>query len=228
MPDGVFAWALGSLPSAVALCNPWLTMLSGLLALVWFVVELRTEFLSAVFFVAAFPLFLSAELYVLARGRASTTLFLMFVASLILWLGSVLALMWTDGRSGLEFSSEHVFVGVALFILAYAASRWLHMRESARARDFGAVLSLWTLRFALLSMLVLSFDAPWERLLSVDWDHQASMWIVITAIATIALWVGSKSANLWLLLGITVVCGATMIAGNYSGKLSTARPARAI
>ena len=35
MPDGVFWWALGSLPFAVLLCNTWLTLFSGLLALLW-------------------------------------------------------------------------------------------------------------------------------------------------------------------------------------------------
>ena len=36
MPEGVFLWALGSLPFAVLLCNARLTLFSGLLAVLWF------------------------------------------------------------------------------------------------------------------------------------------------------------------------------------------------
>ena len=39
MPDGVFWWALGSLPFAVLLCSAGLTLFSGLLALLWFFLE---------------------------------------------------------------------------------------------------------------------------------------------------------------------------------------------
>ena len=117
MPDGVFWWALGSLPFAVLLRSEPLAIFSGLLALLWFVVEWRTGFLTPEFFCAAFPLFLAAELYVLARARAGTLLFLAFVVSSVLWFETVLALLWMDdGR--LEATAEHAFVGVAVFILA--------------------------------------------------------------------------------------------------------------
>jgi len=211
MPDGVFLWALGSLPFAVVLCNAWLTLLSGLLALTWFVLEFNTEFLSATFFVSVFPLFLVAESYVLAKGRASPLLLLIFVASLVLWFETALALMWAEGGSRLEYTSEHAFVAAALFILAYAVGRWLDMQESAKARDYGTVLSLWTLRFALLLLIVLSFDAPWERLLSASWDHETSMWIIVAAAVAAAFWISWKSKSRWLLFGITVGSGATMI-----------------
>ena len=196
MPDGVFLWALGSLPFAVVLCNAWLTLFSGLLALLWFYLELGTGFLAPVFFVAAFALFLAAELYVLARARTSVLLFLTFVAGLVLWFETLLSLLWMDDRGRLEFSAEHVFVGVALFMLAHAASHWLHAQEDGKAKDYGAVLSLWTLRFALLSMLVLSFEAPWAGLIGSEWSHQTSMWPVVAALAAAALWIGSKTARL--------------------------------
>ena len=212
IPDGVFVWALGSLPFAVVLCNARLALLSGLLALTWFVLEFRTGFLSATFFVSAFPLFLVAESYVLAKGRASPLLFLVFVASLVLWFETALALMWADGAGRLEYTSEHAFVAAALFILAYAVGRRLDMQESAKARDHGTALSLWTLRFALLLLIVLSFDAPWEQVLSADWDHQTSMWIIIAAVVAAALRIGWKSASRWLLFGMTVGSGTTMIA----------------
>ena len=212
MPDGVFLWALGTLPFAVLLCNTWLTLFSSFLALLWFFLEFRTGFLAPAFLAAAFPLFLAGELYVLMRARASALLFLVFVGSLALWFETVLSLMWMDGRGRLEFSAEHVFVGVALFIVAHAASQWLHAKEDGKARDYGVVLSLWTLRFALLWMLVLSFEAPWVGLLRSDWDHQTSMWIIVAALAASSLWLGSKTASLPALLGLAVLCGGAMAA----------------
>ena len=212
MPDGVFLWAFGSLPFAVLLCNAWLTLFSGLLALLWLYLEFRTGFLAPVFLAAAFPLFLAAEAYVLMRARASTLLFLIFVASLILWFETLLSVVWMDERARPEFSAEHVCVGAALFFLANAVSHWLHASESVKAKDYGAVLSLWTLRFALLSMLVLSFEAPWARLLGSDWSHQTSMWIVVAILAATALWIGSRRAKLPGLLALVVLCGVPMVA----------------
>ena len=212
MPDGVFLWALGSLPFAVLLCNARLTLFSGLLALLWLYLEFRTGFLAPVFLAAAFPLFLAAEAYVVVRARASTLLFLTFVASLVLWFETLLSLLWMNDRGRLEVSAEQVFVGVALFMLAHAASHWLSAREEEKAKDYGVVLSLWTLRFALLWMLVLSFEAPWAGLLRSDWSHQTSMSLIVAGLAVIALWVGSKTARLPNLLALVVLCGAPMIA----------------
>ena len=212
MPNGVFLWALGSLPFAVLLRNNRLMLFSALLAVLWFYLEFRTGFLAPTFFAAAFALFLAAELYVLLKARASIALFLTFVASFILWFETVLSLLWMDDRGRLEFSAEHVFAGVALFLLAHAASHWLHARESAKARDYGAVLSLWTLRFALLSMLVLSFEAPWAGLLRSDWSHQTSMWLVLAALGATALWIGHGTGRLSNLLALVVLCGAPMVA----------------
>ena len=217
LPDGVFWWALGSLPFAVLLCSPWLTLFSGLLALLWFYLELRTGFLSATFFSWVFPLFLAVELYVLvalarSEGRASVLLFLTFVASLALWFETLLATLWMDGRGPLEFSAEHVFVGAALFMVAHAASHWLHARDGPKAKDYGAVLSLWTVRFTLVGMLVLSYDRPWLYMIRSDWNHQVSMWIIVAVLAAAALWGGSKTGKLSALLAPTVLAGGAMIA----------------
>lgn len=211
MADGVFLWALGSLPFAVLLRNTWLALFSSLLALVWFYLEFRTGFLAPAFFFTAFPLFLAAELYVLAKARANTVLFLVFVAGLFLWFEAMLYVTWTYGSSWSEPLEELVFVGAALLILARAAGGRLNAGESGKAKDYGAVLCLWTLRLALAWMLVFSFKGPWEGLLSSAWNHQASMWVIVAAIASAALWLGYKTENLPVVLVPVVLCGAVMI-----------------
>ena len=231
MPDGVFWWALGSLPFAVLLCSPWLTLMSGLLALLWFYLEFRTGFLNATFLSSVFPVFLAVEIYVLvaltrSEGRASVLLFLTFIASLFLWIQTVLATIWMVGRGrGAEWfdghgywserhgfwSEEHVFVGAALFILAHAAGHWLHARDGAMARDYGAILSIWTLRFALVGMFVMSFELPWAKLITAEWNHLATMWIVVAALVAAALRLGSKTGTLAPLLALAALAGGTML-----------------
>ena len=212
IPDGVFWWALGSLPFAVLLRSPWLTLMSGLLALVWLYLEHTTWLLNATFLAFAFPVFLAAELYVLARARANALLFLTFVASLILWFQTALGTMWMDGRSRVEWSAEQVFVGAALFLVAHAAAHWLHARDGAKARDYGALLSTWTVRLALVGLLVMSFELPWEKLIAAQWNHQASMWIVVAALAAAALRLGSNTGTLARNLLLAAIAGGTMVA----------------
>ena len=217
MPDGAFWWALGSLPFAVLLRSPWLALMSGLLALNWLYLEHKAWLLDATFLSFAFPVFLAVELYVLARARASALLFLTFVASLILWFQTVLVTIWMEERSRSVWSAEHVFVGAALLIVAHAAGHWLNARDGAKARDYGALLSIWTLRFALVGMLVMSFELPWERLITAQWNHQASMWIVVAALAAAALWLGSKSGTLTPILLLAALAGGTMAAVVVTG-----------
>ena len=207
MPDGVFWWAIGSLPFALLLCSPWLTVFSGMLALVWFVLEY-----SAGFFAVWFPVFIAAEIYVLVRGRPNVLLFLVCVASLLVWVETSLSMLWTEGWIRFDFSSEHFFVSVALFILAYAASHWLHARSEARAKDYGVVLWLWTMRFALLVLFVLSFERPWIELITSQWGHQPSMWIIVATLLAISLGIGWRTGTLLPILVLCVLCSSAMVA----------------
>ncbi len=207
MADGVFWWALGSLPFGVLLRNSWLTLFSCLLALLWFFIEY-----SMGFFPTLFPLFIAAALYVLIKGRPSTLLFLTAVASVGLWIEASLSAAWAGERYRLELHAEHFLVSVALFIFAYAFSHWLHARDSGRAKDYGVLLSLWTLRFGLIAMLVLSYEEPWEGLIRSDWNYQASMWQMVMVLLGTSLWLGWKTEKLQTLAPIVAFCSLSMIA----------------
>ena len=207
MPDGVFWWAIGSLPFALLLCSPWLTVFSGMLALVWFFLEY-----SAGFFAVWFPVFIAAEIYVLVRGRPNVPLFLVCVASLLVWVETSLSMLWTEGWIRFDFSPEHFFASVALFILAYAASHWLHARSEARAKDYGVVLWLWAMRFALLALFVLSFEGPWTELITSQWGHQPSIWIIVATLLAISLGIGWRTGTLLPILVSCVLCSSAMVA----------------
>ncbi|MBB3063613.1 DUF2157 domain-containing protein [Microbulbifer rhizosphaerae] len=181
MPDGVFWWALGCLPFAVLLRNPWLALQAGVLALVWFFLEV-----SLGFYPVLFPLFIAAFLWVLWCGRESILLLLLVVAGIGFWTEYSLAAWWRDSGH-FDFRAENLAVGVALFIALYALGHWLAARTSAVARDYGAVLSIWSLRFGLVLMLVLSFAGPWEELIEAEWRYWLPMTVVSGLLAAIAL-----------------------------------------
>ena len=207
MPDGVFWWALGSLPFAVLLRNSWLALLSGTLALVWFFLEYAFGF-----FALWLPVFIAAEIYVLIRGRPSLPLFLLCVVSLFVWIETSLSMLWIEERVRWEFSPEHFFVSVALFILAYAASHWLHARGDAKAKDYGVVLALWTLRFAFLCLFVLSFEEAWVKLITSDRNASFTIWIIVALLMAISLGLGSRTGSLRPLVVVCALSGAAMVA----------------
>jgi len=217
MPDGVFWWALGSLPFGLLLRNTWLTLFSCLLAIVWFCLEY-----SMGFFPTLFPLFIAAGLYVLVQGRSSTLLFLTVVASVGLWIEASLSLAWAGEGGSLEVHPEHFLVSAALFIFAYGFSHWLHAREQAKAKDYGVLLSLWTLRFGLIAMAILSYEEIWVELIGEHWSHQVSMWQVIIILLGGSLWLGWKTGTLRTLIPIVAFSALSMIAVVFSNNYAHA------
>lgn len=207
MPDGVFWWALGSLPFGVLLKNSWLTLFSILLATLWFVLEFGMGF-----FPALFPLFIVAALYVLYTGPSSSLLFLTTVASIGLWIEAVLSAVWAGDSYDYTIHMEHLLVSVALFVWAYAVSGWLYAQGSHKAKDYGVLLSLWALRFGLIALFVLSFEDPWETLIESDWDQQTSMWLCVIALLAASLWFAWQGRILQFLLPVAVFASLSMIA----------------
>ncbi|CAA0104219.1 Uncharacterised protein [BD1-7 clade bacterium] len=203
MPDGVFWWALGSLPFGVLLRNTWLTLFSAVLSLVWFYLEYQMGF-----FPTLFPLFMVASAYVLVRGPQSTLLFLAFVGGSMLWVEALLGWFWDGGSYAMAPQPEHLLVTVALFILAFAFSQWLIRVNHGRARDYGVVLSVWSLRFALFALLIMSFESPWRALLKEDWLHQASMWPMVGILLSAALIVARAAKQLPM---VSVICGYVLL-----------------
>ncbi|SDJ50892.1 DUF2157 domain-containing protein [Microbulbifer yueqingensis] len=205
MPDGIFWWALGSLPFAVFTRNPWLAMQSGLLALLWFFIEV-----SFGFYPALFPLFVLAQLFVLLRGPQSVLLLLLVIASTGFWVEYSLAALWREAESFYLFDlhAEHLAVAAAMFLLLSVFGQWLYRREGTKSRDYAAVISIWCLRFAVVSLVVLGFAGPWEELLDAAWQHPLGMWLVLVLFAVPTLWLarsadrlvlaGALTASLWL------------------------------
>ncbi|SDZ77576.1 DUF2157 domain-containing protein [Microbulbifer marinus] len=215
MPDGVFWWALGCLPFALLTKNPWLALQANLLAAIWFFMQI-----SYGFYPALFPLFILASVYVLRHGRQSIVLLLVVLGSIGFWVEYSLAALWRDADQFFLFDlhAENLAVAVALFILLFAFSQWLRLRPASDAKDYAAVISVWCLRFTLITLLVLSFAAPWRQLLEADWNHLLSMWLVIVLLSAAALWLatraGGRLSSALLLGAFAVVLLAVTVSGD--------------
>ncbi|MFA0813548.1 DUF2157 domain-containing protein [Microbulbifer epialgicus] len=205
MPDGVFWWALGCLPFALITRSPWIALQANALALVWFYLQV-----SMGYYPMWFPLFILTSLFVLMRGRGSISLLLVFLVSIGFWIEYSLSEFWRVQAQGfkLDLHPENLAVAIFLFALLYSFGHWLALKKTTIAQDYAAVISVWCLRFALITLLLFSFASPWESLINAGWDHLWSMWLVVAAVgtATLALAVPTRRLiSTGILLALTTI-----------------------
>ena len=70
MPDGVFWWALGTLPIGLLTKNTWLTLFSLALSILWFFMEMKYGFYGVLF-----PIFILASAWILIQGKQNIFFF---------------------------------------------------------------------------------------------------------------------------------------------------------
>ena len=160
MPDGVFWWAVGTMPFAVLLRSHVLMLFTLVLAFIWLCVELQAQF-----YPAAFPVFVAAAVYVLAEQRTKTTLFLLTVLTTVVWVEVSVGTWWHSNRWPRVYV-DHVYVTVGLAVLVFGFGQFLSARNDERWRAYGAALRFWTIRLALVVLLLMSFEDPWRALIS--------------------------------------------------------------
>jgi uncharacterized membrane protein len=182
-PDGIFWWAMGILPMAVLTESAPIMMLSVGLGFIWFFVESSLNF-----YPALFPVFLAATAWYLFRGRQSYILFLALISGIAFWAEYALAWMISDAP-GFQPGPENIAVGAGLVIFLHGLSKWLLQKKGHIQGDYGALLSVWVLRFAIISLAVLSFREPWRELIKSQWNMPG---------LTIALSVLLSASALWL------------------------------
>lgn len=190
MPDGIFWWALGCLPFALLTNSRAITLQTMILAIIWFLVEVDMGF-----YPTLFPLFIITALIVLKRAKQSILLLLLVIFGIGLWTEYSLAQLWRD-TNHFKFQAEHIAVSVSLFICLYALSYWLRLRDSVIAKDYASVLALWSLRFTLVFMIILSFEEPWRELIQANWENSFSMGIIVLALSATSLLLVVKTNSL--------------------------------
>lgn len=192
MPDGVFWWAVGTMPFAVLLRSHVLMLFTLVLAFIWLCVELQAQF-----YPAAFPVFVAAAVYVLAEQRTKTTLFLLTVLTTVVWVEVSVGTWWHANRWPRVYV-DHVYVTVGLAVLVFGFGHFLSARNDERWRAYGAALRFWTIRLALVVMLLMSFEDPWRALISERVRYLDSDWplvaIPMTAGLTLA-WLAKRGVG---------------------------------
>lgn len=173
-PDGLFFWTLGVLPAALVVRSRMLMLLATLTGAGWMLLATATS---------GFPLLyvglLATQVLFVARVRRSLLLVGVTVIAAGTALNAAVIDLLTSG--GGRVHAEPFFVSVAYFVAVFGASRLLEHADHPWARDYGALLHAWTVRFSFLLLLPLTFSEPWRELLSATRD--TSPWVVWACVA---------------------------------------------
>ncbi len=180
-PDGILWWALGVLPVALLLRSNLIMALVTALAYLWFFVESGMGF-----YPLLFPLFLLALAWQNLRNKPSLILFLVLMAGVGIFI-EYTAAWFISGPARFDFGVENVLVGAAIFVLFHGLAEWLGQRPEHQLADYGAVLKLWTLRFAIIGLFVFSFEEPWRELLQAAWEAPGLVLAISLLFSTLAL-----------------------------------------
>lgn len=186
-PDGIFWWAIGTLPVAVLTESTLIMILTTCLGFTWFFVESSLNF-----YPALFPVFIAAMLWHLGRGRQSNIIFLLLVAAVVFWAEYTLAWVLND-KPGFQPGGENVALCLGLFLVLHAVAKWLVPRKEHCLADYGTLLGLWALRFAIITLFIFSFKVPWEELLKADWKMPGLALAISLILASLAVFLVHKA-----------------------------------
>jgi uncharacterized membrane protein len=159
-PDGILWWALGVLPLGLILNSTSLMLLASALGFIWFFTETSLHY-----FPVVFPVFLAAMGWHCFKVKQSNLLFLSLAGGLALFLEYTLS-WWVGTPYRFSIATDHLVVGMAVFMAYYAVAGWMETKESPVIKDYAALLSVWVLRFFVFALFFLSFNDPWQEILS--------------------------------------------------------------
>ena len=206
MPDGVYWWALGCLPFALLTRSPVLMEQTLGLALIWLFLEAEEGYLTT-----GFLPFAAASLWILYKGKSCLSLLIITVFSIGLWIEFLLAYFWSD-QYQMEWHPELLLVATLLFLLVWLVGHWLALQESVKAKDYGATLIAWCLRFTLVSLLIMSFGDLWKELADDNWLNIKPVLLFAVVLLTPAFWLAYKVKRLpFTLATVSVLSTALMI-----------------
>lgn len=209
MPDGIFYWALGSLFPALLLNSRWLMVNALGLATLWFFVETGMGF-----YPALFPLFIAAAIWPLRSTQTNLVLFLMVVLATGSWLTFTFAWWWGEHRFDFDVENLALIGGQAL--LAYGVGCYLASQSHHAARDYGAVLHVWCLRFAILTLLLFSFKEPWRELIRENWRQLPLLWLLMlgmTSLGAVLVWRAKRNLTGYTALSATALAALWLCTG---------------
>nr|WP_159063699.1 DUF2157 domain-containing protein [Thaumasiovibrio occultus] len=182
MPDGVFWWAMGSLPFALLTRSSGLMLQSMFLALIWFFIEVFNGY-----FPVSLALFIAAAVYVLTVAKANIPLCLLVISAIIFWLQALLGWWWYDDFYFVEYDVDMALATLYFFVLVYTAGQWLGRQADGKAVQYSVIIKLWMLRFAVISLLLFTGEGVWEALIEYDWPNLPSVLLIAVFTMAVAL-----------------------------------------
>lgn len=207
-PNGILWWALGVLPFALLLKSSLLMTLSFTLAFIWFFVEAELHY-----FPAVFPVFLLALAWHVFKVKESYVLFLALIVGIGFYL--VFALAWyMSGEYDYYFNVENFAVSIGYFLVLHGLSKWLIVQSEVRLKDYGIILGLWVLRFAIVFMLVFSFEVMWDELLEAEWTYIKLVSVMIVGLPLIAIalsFLGDRKIYSTIAFSVLYVLAMTLV-----------------
>ena len=184
-PDGVYWWAVGVLPLALFTRSTVLMLLAQLLSNIWFFIEIDFGVMPWSFLV-----FVGLALYFIYSLRVSILVFLIAVIGVNMWLAGLA--MWWMGRAkgGLESSFENSVFAMACGIASVMIGIWMEKgTERETPKIYGSVLRYWGLRGAMILLLVMSFEGPWQSLFEARFS--VVRWLWISLVIGLGSWLGA-------------------------------------
>lgn len=202
MPDGIFWWALGSLPFALFTRSPLLMLFTLVLAIIWFFMQVGSSFIPWLF-----PVFVLSALWVLYKAE-QTSLFLLLTAlfgvGLTVDYSFLMAAAYSlNADSSIVFGvfeyrpfdyfSGELLVGMALMIMFYAVSVYMQHKPSNKAKDFAVLMRLWVLRFSVVLLIMFSFKGIWREFFHSGWGGTPALVIFVLALLMPSLWLAKQT-----------------------------------
>ncbi len=205
-PDGILWWALGIAPIALLTGSALIGLLAMGLAVIWFFVETGLGF-----YPLMFPLFLLMAGWMLWRGERSYLLLFVLMLGFGLWAEYTLSWYLNRGYR-FDIEPENWVLAASLFLLFHPLALRLARSSQPHWQDYGALLSLWTLRFTIFILVILSFDTIWRGLIQQEWRTGLCLTMSVGATILGALLVMKDRRALIFTLAVGASFNALLIA----------------
>jgi hypothetical protein len=224
-PDGIWWWAVGTLPFVILTRSRAITWLMTVVALIW----LGTETFET-FFPISWPLFAAVIFWFCIAQKESLLLFLSNVVATTFWL-EILFARYLGEDQLFAVEAEHLPLTLGLFVIYYALGKWMEGRaDRPRLPEYGMALRLWSLRLGLIVLLIFSFAEAWEEVMALEYESPAWVWswlVFVTGVTgaflyriwlergTRAWWDDGLSALAYLLFFALVVSVSLLTTGKH-------------
>jgi uncharacterized membrane protein len=215
-PDGILWWALGVVPIGVLLKSKAITYLAFGLSTIWLFTEMSLDH-----FPALLPFFLCFYFFFCIKIKQDNILFLATICKSIFWLQLLLSYSF-KAKEAYSVVPENFHILFSLFIGLFALGKYWESSHSHKIKDYGTLLYLWSIRFGIISLLVLSFKDPWSDLLRKDCDFHLVTWAFTLPILAFAFYVSKiyQQHSIAIFAALWLLCCPILLYASDSKDLS--------